>query len=352
MIRPHGQGTKKTGTGPSNAGILSPFFFAAAAAVLVLSAAAGAAEAPALELVKTISLKGKAGNLDHLALDVKGGRLFVANSPMSSLDVIDLKGGRLLKRLPGQRGIQGIAYADDLDRVYVGLGTGGFCNVFDGKSYRLLKTIKFKDDADNVRYHPRTHRVYVAHAEKALGVIDARTFKKLADIELPGDPESFQLEMGRPRLYLNTPTGSQVAVIDTDKNEVVQTYALKLAEANFPLALDEANHRLLIGCRKKPMLVVMDSESGKEVASVEIPGDTDDLYFDAKHKRVYVSCGEGFLAVLRQTDADHYELVEKVPTAKNARTCAFDADSGRIYLAVPRQEGKDGPEIRIYQVRR
>jgi len=325
---------------------------AAACLALVLATAAGAAEAPSLELVKTIRLQGKDGNLDHLAVDARGGRLFVANSPMNSLDVVDLKAGKLLKRVAGQRGIQGIAYAQDLDRVYVGLGTGGFCNVFDGKKYGLLKTVKFKDDADNVRYHARTHRVYVAHAEKALGVIDARTFKKLADIELPGDAESFQLEAGRPRLYLNTPSGGQVVVIDTDKNEVVKTYALERAGGNFPLALDEANHRLLVGCRKEPMLVVLDSESGKEVARLPIPGDTDDLYLDARHKRIYVSCGDGYLAVIRQADADHYELVDKVATAKGARTCAFDPGMGRIYLAVPRQKGKDGPEIRVYQARR
>jgi DNA-binding beta-propeller fold protein YncE len=325
---------------------------AAAVAVLALAGAASTAEAPALELVKTIALKGKAGGLDHLALDAKGGRLFLANSPMNSLDVVDVKSGKLLQSVTGQRGIQGIAYADDLDRVYVGLGTGGFCNVFDGKSYRLLKTVKFKDDADNVRYNRRTHRVYVAHAEKALGVIDARTYKKLADIDLPGDPESFQLEAERPRLYLNTPSESQVAMIDTDENEVVKTFPLKLAGANFAMGLDESSHRLFIGCRKKPMLVVMDSESGKEVAGVDIPGDTDDLYFDVKHKRIYVSCGDGFLAVIRQTDADHYELVDKVATAKGARTCAFDPDSGRIYLAVPRQEGTAGPAIRVYQAKR
>jgi len=318
-------------------------------ALLVCDTGVSRAAEPALVLVQTIELKGKPGKLDHLIVDSKGERLFLANKVNNTVEVVDLKAGKLLKQLKGQAGAQGLAYAADLERLYVGLGTGGFCNIFDGKDYKLLKTVKFMDDADNVRYNPRTHTVYVAHAEKALGVIDGETFEQKPDITLPGSAESFQLESGRPRLYLNIPSPSQVVVIDTDKNEVVNRYPLKLAGANFPLALDEANHRLFIGCRKKPTVVVMDSETGAEITSVDIPADTDDVFFDAKRKRIYASCGEGFIAVIKQSDADHYELAEKLPTVKDARTSYLDPETGRLYLAVPRQPGKAGPEIQVYE---
>jgi DNA-binding beta-propeller fold protein YncE len=316
----------------------------------ILSACAPAAE-PSLELVQTIAFKGKQGKLDHAALDGKRQRLFVANKVNNTLDVIDLKAGKLLRQITAQSGIQGIAYAADLDRIFVGLGTGGFCNVFDGETYKLLKTIKFKDDSDNVRYNPKTGLVYVAHADNALGVIDAKTFELRADIKLPGSAEGFQLETARPRLYVNIPSPAQVAVVDTDKNEVVKNYPLTLAGNHHPLMLDEANHRLFIGCRKEPKVVIMDSESGKELSSVDIPGDIDDLFMDAAHKRLYASCGEGFLAVLRAKDADHYELAEKIPTAKQARTSLFDPETGRLYLLVPRQGEMKAPEIRVYQAR-
>jgi DNA-binding beta-propeller fold protein YncE len=306
---------------------------------------------PSLELVQTITLKGKPGNLDHTALDAKHDRLLIANSPVNALDVVDLKAGTLLKRVRNQQGIQGIAYAPDLDRVFVGLGTGGFCNVFDGADYKLLKTIKFQDDADNVRYEPRTHLVYVAHAEKALGIIDGQSLELKTDITLPGAAESFQIDPSRPRLYLNIPMPAQVALIDTDKNEVAATWPLKSASANFPMALDAANHRIYVGCRKEPMVVVLDSESGKELGSVAIGKDVDDLYLDAKRKRLYASCGEGFIAVLRQGDGDTWELQEKVPTADGAKTAYFEAETGRYFLVVPRQEGKEGPEIRVYQAK-
>src|SRR5262249_5825343 len=135
------------------------------------------------------------------------------------------------------------------------------------------------------------------------------------------------------------------------KREVVSRYPLKKASGNYPLALDEPNRRLFIGCRKEPMVVVMDSETGKEITSVPVPHDIDDLFFDAKHKRLYASCGEGFLAVIRQVDADGYEPLEKLATSKLARTCLFDAEGGRLFLAVPQFGSVESPEIWVYRVR-
>ncbi len=316
-----------------------------------LASQARAADTPSLELIQTIGLKGKAGKLDHLALDAKRERLFLANSVNGTLDIVDLKAGKLLQQLRGQTGIQGIAYAADLDRVFAGLGGGGLCNVFAGDDYRLLKTIKFSDDTDNVRYDPATHLTFVAHAEKALGVIDAKTYAVSPDLKLPGGAEGFQIETARPRLYLNIPSPSQVLVIDTGKKEIVATYPVKMASGAHPLAIDEGNKRIFIGCRTEPMVVVLDSETGKEIASVAIPKDVDDVYYDAKRKRMYVSCGEGFLAVIRQLGPDKYELSEKIATAKQAKTALFVAESNRLYLAVPRQPDQEGPEIRVYNVK-
>jgi hypothetical protein len=132
---------------------------------------------------------------------------------------------------------------------------------------------------------------------------------------------------------------------------IVAAYPLKKASGNHPLALDEANRRLFTGCRKEPMVLVMDTETGKEIASVPVPHDIDDLFFDAKRKRLYAACGEGFLAVIRQVDADRYEPLEKLSTGKLARTCLFDPESNRLFLGVPRFGDMEGPEIWVYRVR-
>jgi hypothetical protein len=124
-----------------------------------------------------------------------------------------------------------------------------------------------------------------------------------------------------------------------------------LAGANYPLAFDAAGGRVFVGCRKKPQVVVLDDKTGKEVAGVEIPGDIDDLFYDPKRRSLYAACGEGFLAVLQTKGADRWEVVQRIATGKLARTCLFDAGSGRLYLPVPTPDGKEGPELRVFQAR-
>jgi DNA-binding beta-propeller fold protein YncE len=301
-----------------------------------------------LERVATIPLKGKAGALDHLAIDSKNSRLFVANQSNDTLDVVDLKNNKLLKQVSGQKEIHGIAYAADLDRIFVGNGEG-VCNAIDGKDYRVLKSIPVRG-ADSVRYDPGKQHVFVAGA-KALVVIDAKALKRVTAIKLPASPHGFQVASKLPRAFVNTGPPCVVAVADTDKNDIVASYPFEKDKRIGPLALDETGGRIFVGLRGKPRLAVLDLETGKEVASVLIPDGSDDMFFDAKNKRIYVSCNTGFVAVVQQADRDHYESVANVKTIKGAKTSAFDPTTRRLYVAVPRQAGKDGPEIWVYRPR-
>jgi YVTN family beta-propeller protein len=304
-------------------------------------------EPKTLKLEKTIALEGVAGRYDHMALDAKGDRLFVANLSNDSLDVIDLKTGKLVKQIVGQKKIQGTAYAPDLDRVFVGNGADGECRAFDGKTFKLLDSVKLPD-ADNVRYHAAKGLVYVGHAESSLSVLDAKTLTVKATVKLPGPPEAFQIDSAKSRLFVNTLKPGQVAVVNLDKNEVTAKYALTKAEANYPLALDVDGKRVFVGCRKPPKVVVLDTDSGKELSDADIPADIDDLFFDAKRKRLYASCGTGTLAVLKEGEKG-FKTIEKIPTRKLARTCLFDAPSGRLFVVLPRTDDKTPPELRVFR---
>jgi DNA-binding beta-propeller fold protein YncE len=307
-----------------------------------------AEERQPLKRTATVQLKGDSGPLDHMLVDAKHERLFVANQSNDTLDIVDLKTNKLVKQIRGQKEIHGIAYVPDLDRIFVGNG-GGVCNALDGRDYTLLKSIPIKD-ADNVHYDPRTNHVFVA-GEKDLAVIDARSLKLVTTIELSASPEGFQIATAQPRLYVNVGPPYQVVVIDTDKNEVIARHPLKAAKGIETLALDEANKRVFVGFRGEPRIVVLDLDSGKELTSVAIPEGIDNMFFDAKARRIYASCGSGFVAVVRQIDADHYEVAANVATIKGAKTSYYDAATARLYLAVPRQVGKEGPEIWVYLAR-
>jgi DNA-binding beta-propeller fold protein YncE len=318
------------------------------ATIAALAAFHGLAASPPLERVQTIELKGPTGPFDHLMVDHKRSRLLVANQSNNTLDVVDLKTGKLIKQVPEQKEIHGISYSPDLDRVFVGNG-GGVCNVLDAGDYTVLKSQPVAA-ADNLRYDPRSNRVYIA-SDNAIAIMDGKSLELVGTIKLPGSPEGFQLDPSQPRLYVNTTPPNQVTVVNTNNNKVINHYALPGYQGVETLVLNASQRRIFVGLRRHPMIVVMDRDSGKEVARVRIPGGIDDMFFDSKAKCIYASCSTGCIAVVRQLDEDRYELLSSVPTAYGAKTCFFDSETDRLYLAVPRQTNKKNPEVWVYQVK-
>jgi hypothetical protein len=246
---------------------------------LLTAAPADAADPPPLEKVQIIPLAGEPGKFDHLALDAKRDRLLLAHKANNTLEVVDLKAGRLLRQIADQGGISGLVWAADADRIFAGLSAKK-CNVFDAESGRLLQSIAFSDEADNVCYDPRTRHVFVGR-EASASVLDAPTGEAVAEVKLPGSAQVFALDPGRPRIFVNVAEPAQVVVIDTDKNAVVNSFPVTKAGDCHPLGLDAAGRRLFVGCRKNPALVVLDADTGREVAAVPIPGVVDDVFFDA-----------------------------------------------------------------------
>ena len=283
-----------------------------------------------------------------VALDAKGGRLFIANLSNNSLDVVDLKAGKLVKQIPDQQKIQGVAYVPDIDRIFVGNGKDGVGNVFDGKSYKLLRSIKL-EDADNVRYDSSSGRIIVGYGNGALSFVDPKAHNIIGSVKLVGHPESFQVEKSRPRIYVNVPSADHIAVVDRSKQTVITTWFMDQFRSNFPMALDEPHHRVLVGTRNPAKLVVFDTESGKQITALNISGDTDDVFLDPENKRVYVSAGDGYVDVFSQTDADHYQPIAKIGTAPGARTSFYVPELHRLFVAVPHR-GAQEPAILIYDV--
>jgi len=318
-------------------------------ALIILTSRAYAQEGTTLRLVQTIPLPHVEGRIDHLAVDLQGQRLFVAALGNNTLEVLDLKAGTRVHTITGLHEPQGVGFIPESNTIVVTNGHTGTCDIFDGISFQHRTAVKLASDADNIRYDVATHTLYVGYGAGALGLIDARRTQHLGDIPLKGHPEAFQLEQAGPRIFVNVPSTPHIAVVDRDKRAVITTWPLQGAEANFPMALDESHHRLFAGVRKPPMLMIVDTESGEEIARMKSVGDADDLFYDALHRRIYIAGGEGFLSIVAQEDADHYTPVTTIPTAAGARTALFVPELGRLYLAVPHR-GTQGAEIRVYEV--
>jgi DNA-binding beta-propeller fold protein YncE len=248
---------------------------------------------------------------------------------------------------------QGVTFSPEANKLFVA-SEKGKVYIYDGDSYKLITTLDFDGGADNMRYDAATKRVYVGCGDDeknaAIAAIDAMTNKRLDEVyKLGGEPESFQLEKNGPNIYVNVPDLKQIVAINRTTKELTR-WPLTVGQ-NFPMSLDEADHRIIVGTREPATLTVVDSTTGKVVASVPTVQDTDDLYYSAEHKRVYVPGRAGEIWVYQQTDPDHYNVISKIPTVVGAGTAGYFGRQGkgfdRFYLAVS-ASANTSAEIRIY----
>ena len=319
------------------------------AVALALGAGRLNGQAP-LVLVQTIELPAVEGRIDHLAFDAAGQRLFVAALGNNSVEVLDVKSGRHVRSVPGFREPQGIAFAADAKSIVVANGQGEGVQFLDAADYRLTRTVPLGDDSDNVRYDAEARRVYVGYGGGALAAIDVNNGKVLGDVKLGGHPESFQLERAGPRVFVNVPAAGRITVVDRGTMKVVATWPIVGAAANYPMAFDEANHRLFVGCRRPAKVLVYDTASGKAIGSFDTVGDTDDLFYDSVRKRLYVTGGEGFVDVFGEAPDGAMNRRAHIPTAAGARTALFVPQLNHLYLAVPHR-GTQRAEVRVYEAR-
>jgi hypothetical protein len=230
-----------------------------------------------------------------------------------------------------------VLYVQDIDKLFVA-NEGGKVNVYGGGQYEFVKAIDFNDGADNLRYDPAERLINVSYKE-GIGVIDAKTMERLPTVyRFPEQPESFRLETNGPRMFVNLPKANSVVVLNRRTGETLATWKVTDAQTNFSMMLDEAHHRLFSVFRNPSTIMVFDTESGDIVAKVPCVLDVDDIWYEPKTRRLYVSGGEGFVDVFHQLDPNHYELIGKIPTFTGARTSViwkeYRARQGMV-LAVP-----------------
>jgi len=277
---------------------------------------------------------------------VKGERLFVSALGNNTLEVIDLKAGKRIKTIGQLKEPQGVLYVPEANRLYVANGNDGSVRIFDASSYAPLKTLDYGDDADNPRYDAAHKRIYVGYGSGALGEIGSDG-NKVSEIKVDAHPESFQLEKSSPRMYVNLPKSRKIVAVDRDKHSVLASWKTDMAFANYPMSLDEDDHRLFVVTRMPARLLVFDTNTGKIIQKVPAVGDCDDVFYDKTRKRIYASGGDGALSVFQQQDVDHYKELARIATVKGARTSFFSQELDRLFLAVRRQ-GSQSAAIQVF----
>jgi YVTN family beta-propeller protein len=296
-----------------------------------------ASNAP-LALERKIPLGEVRGRIDHLAIDTKRQRLFIAELGNNTLGVVDLAAGKVLRTITGLSEPQGVAYVPITDSVFVANAADGSVHVLRGDDLAPIGRIELGEDADNVRVDTQRSRVLVGYGNGALAVIDPATRTKAGDIRLKGHPEGFQIDETGSKVFINVPDARDVEVADLT-SQANRSLPMQGAGSNFPMAIDRDAHRVLVVFRNPPTLMALSSQDGRIVAKIETCGDADDVFADPKRRRVYVSCGEGVVDVLEQVEAG-YRRLARVPTVSGARTSLFVPELDRLFVAVRARSGE------------
>jgi DNA-binding beta-propeller fold protein YncE len=305
-----------------------------------LASAAAGARVPRsrlpLELYEKVPVPGHPGRIDHFSGN--GRMLYFSIVGSNGVGVENWFDGTLVHFIRGVPAPQGEMYAPGFDELF-SASSEGKVYVFDARTYRLKKTLDFGADADDEVWDPVHKEVLVGFGEDDGGVaaIDPATNSTVGKVwRTGGHPERFDIELHGPMMYVNCPdAGMVVEAVNRDTGQLTKWPLPGGLRGNFAMALDEADHRLFTVTRKIPMLIVLDTRTGRIVSLVPgIVGESDDAFYDAARRRIYIIGGQGFISVVQQMSPDRYGLIASVPTKVGARTGYWNARMDRLYVGV------------------
>jgi YVTN family beta-propeller protein len=303
-------------------------------------------ESSDLKLIGTIPLADVSGRIDHMAYNDSQDLLYVAALGNNTVEVVDLRSKKVIYSIKGLSEPQGIRYIHMTNSIVVSNGGNGELKIFKASDYKEVKSINLGEDADNVKYNPANETIYVGYGSGAIAMVNAITLEEISEIGLPGHPESFQLDNDN-RLYVNIPDMHLLDVVDLKLNKVIAKWEIRESSANFPMALDEADNRLFIGCRHPAKLLVLDIKTEKTITSLPVDGDADDIFYDNSTHQIFMSCGSGYLDIFKQVDPDKYLRTGRIETSPGARTSLFITHPDRIIVAAPARSGKQA-QLMVY----
>ena len=299
-----------------------------------------------LQLETKIPLGPVLGRIDHMAIDLKRQRLFIAELGNDSVGIVDIGAHKTIHTIDDLAEPQGIGFVPDTDTIYVANANDGSVRLFRGTDYAAAGRIDLGSDADNIRLDSNANRILVGYGDGSIAAVDVTQQKKFGDIPLPAHPEGFQIGGEPKQVFVNLPGAHAVAVLDGASGTQKAKWPLH-EDGNFPMALDTSTDRVLIVSRTPPKLIALAEEDGAVVGTADTCADSDDLFIDAKRGRVYVSCGAGFIDVF-QILGSSYQRVGHIATTAGARTSLFVPELDRLFLAV---RGSERQEAAIWVFR-
>ncbi len=313
---------------------------------------------PALVLEGRTETLGYSGDFDHLAVDLKRNRLLLAAEDHGSVEVFALDTGRHVQSVPGFSTPHSLHLIPQTRRVLVTDGSDSI-KLLDDETLAVVGRIVLHPGADSVAFDSRSGHLYVVTGGKDVKLkeswieeIDPIAATKVGELHLDSaHVEAMAVEQAGDRLYVNVTDKNVIVVVDKRSRSVVARWRVREAEQNALAELDEPNHRLFVVARHPGRFIVIDTRSGKTVASLPAPSHVDAEVFDAPNHRIYATGGEGYVGVYAERDPDNFNELAHVASASGAKTAVLVPELSRLYVAVSPGEGRSGGEVLWFRVR-
>lgn len=290
-------------------------------------AAPPAARAADYKVVRRMPVGGE-GNWDYLKVDPDAHRIYLSRGTHTM--VVDEITGKVIGDIPDTKGVHGIALAPDLGKGYTSNGQANTVTVFDLKTMKPTGEIKVTgENPDWILYDPGTKRVFTFNGRTSNSTaIDATTDKVVGTVVLGGKPEEAAAD-GNGNIFVNLEDKSALGELDAKSLTMKGTWPLAPCDGPSGIAIDTAHHRVFSACDK--VMVVVNGDTGKVVASPPIGGDPDGAAFDPSTGLAFASCREGLMSIIHEDGPDKYSVVANVMTQFGARTLALDPKTHHVF---------------------
>ncbi len=301
-----------------------------------------------IKLTKTIPLPGVHGKFDHMAVDSKNNRLYLAAKGNNSVEVVDLEKNKIVHSIKNISAPQGILFIPEENIIVVSSGGDGTLKGFDATDFKEKFILHLGGEADNIRFSSIRHRIYVAYGDGAIAVIDSHSFKKVSEITFTAHPEAFSLDSSNEKMWVNLPDMGLIKLINLDTEKEIASWETAAQPDNFPMSLVDRCHKLIVASRLNPEISILNCLTGEQLQSFKCDSDPDAMFYDERHDRVFISCGGGSIYILNNIMEEKVKTPVIVYTRKGARTCKWISETNSLFVALPEIDGKMA-EIRLYQ---
>lgn len=303
-----------------------------------------------LTLRQTIALPPGTGKFDHFAIDLKTDRLFIAATGNHNVEILDLNAGKVTESIAGLGKPHGLTWLSDTNRLYASDGTQADLKVYEGAPFKLAASIKLSDDADDMVFDPKTKLLYIGHGGEGaakIAVVDTATNSLLANLPVAAHPEGLEIDSTTGRIFANIADASEIAVIDGATHTQSATWKLARAKDNVPLAYDEEHQVLFVACRTPARLLVLDGNSGNELANLPSDAGADDIFYDLEFHRIYLVAGSGAVDVYEIAADKSVRAIGVTHTSVGAKTGLFVPSQHTLYVGAAASGNKQA-SILVY----